>query len=122
MGKMVLELTLVEALILKHALRDWPGKNEKELNVFDKVADAIEAYKRGHDIITPKDKERGTIIDCTENCLDRSKCGTCSARHVEWNKGRCSGKMGGIEAIRAPVPTNFERKHGVVTQKHGSLR
>ena len=122
MGKMVLELTLVEAMIVKHALRDWPGKNEKELNVFDKVADAIESYKRGHDIITPKDKERGTIIDCTENCLDRSKCGTCSARRVEWDKGRCSGKMGGTEAIRAPVPTNFERKHGAVTQKHGSLR
>ena len=122
MSKMVLELTLVEALILKHALRDWPGKNEKELNVFDKVADAIEAYKRGHDIITPKDKERGTIIDCTENCLDRSKCGTCSARRVAWDKGHCSGKMGGDEAIRAPVPTNFERKHGAIVQKHGSLR
>lgn len=122
MSKMVLELTLVEALIVKHALRDWPNKNEKELNVFDKVADAIHTFQCGHGIITPQDKERGTIIDCKENCLDRSKCGTCSARRVEWNKGRCSGKMGGNEAVRAPVPTNFERRHGVMTQKKGSLR
>ena len=122
MGKLVLELTLVEAMIVKHALRDWPGKNEKEFNVMDAVTDAIDAYKTGHAIVTPKDKERGTIIDCKENCLDRSKCGTCSAMRVEWNKGRCSGKMGGNEAIRAPVPTNFERKHGAVTQKKGSLR
>ena len=34
MGKMVLELTLVEALIVKHALRDWPNKNEKEFKDF----------------------------------------------------------------------------------------
>ncbi len=122
MSKVVLELTLVDAFIVKHALRDWPNKNEKELNVFDKVADAIHTFQCGHGIITQKNKESGTIIDCKENCLDRSKCGTCSAGRVEWNKGRCSGKMGGNEAIRAPVPTNFERRHGAMTQKKGSLR
>ena len=122
MGKIVLELTLIEAMIVKHALRDWPNKNEKEFNVLDKVTDEIDSYKTGHAIVTPKDKERGTIIDCKENCLDRSKCGTCSARRVEWNKGRCSGKIGSNEAIRAPVPTNFERKHGAMTQKKGQLK